>query len=441
MRVVHAVGLVGALFVGGCATAISGSADNITRLEKARTANPTSEQAARSLGIVYFKANRFDDARGVLQQAVAMAPNDGMAALYLGLTAEAQNDNSSARVAYESYMKVGQTPKVRALIGDRLQALRLKDIRAAAKQALARESQLSATPGAPNTVAVMPFSFTGADSSLKPLERGFAELVTTDLSRSSSLTVLDRMRLQSLLDEIALQQNGTQEGTGVRAGKMLQAGKMVGGTIQQQGERLQASAIVTDVASTQLAAPTTDNQTLDQLFTLEKNIALGLFNNLGITLTTAERNAIEQRPTRSLAAFLAYSHGLELEDQGKYDDARRSFDDAVRVDPRFGAAAQKSQEVKSVSAGNAVTANVVEGSLRGSVEGAMMNDATGASNTNGTVVETVEGLNPSTAGAATGGSGKASTQPAKDAASGTGGDNVTKQTAKFGVVIHQPGKP
>src|SRR6185437_11223973 len=97
--------------------------------------------------------------------------------------------------------------------------LRLEEIQLAAKTELAREQQLASTAGPANTVAVMPFRFTGSDTSLQPLERGFAELVTTDLSRSSQLTVVERERLQALLDEMALQQSaGTQGGTGVRAG-------------------------------------------------------------------------------------------------------------------------------------------------------------------------------------------------------------------------------
>ena len=54
----------------------------------------------------------------------------------------------------------------------------------------------------------MPFRFTGSDTSLKPLERGMAELIVTDLSRSQSLKVVERAQLQSLLDEIQLQQSG-----------------------------------------------------------------------------------------------------------------------------------------------------------------------------------------------------------------------------------------
>ena len=38
-----------------------------------------------------------------------MNPNDGVAALYLGLTAEAQNDLRRRRTAYSRYLDVGKT--------------------------------------------------------------------------------------------------------------------------------------------------------------------------------------------------------------------------------------------------------------------------------------------------------------------------------------------
>jgi tetratricopeptide (TPR) repeat protein len=433
--------LAGALAAGACATGISGSADSISRWEKARTADPKSETAQRSLGIAYFKANRFDDARGALAQATALDPKDGVAALYLGLTAEAQNDLSGAQKAYETYLEVGRTRGAKNQIRDRLEALKLKRIQAEAKQALARESQLAATPGPRNTVAVMPFTFTGSDTSLKPIERGFAELVTTDLSRVSALTVVERERIQALLDEIALQQNGTAAGTGVRAGKIIGAGRMVAGSIQQQGSTLQTDAFVTDMATTQPSAQTRDSRALDDLFTMEKQIVLGLVQNMGITLTVAERNAIEQRPTRSLAAFLAFSRGLELSDRGQFDAASRQFDNALRLDPSFGSAAQKSQEAKSAATGSNVTANTVESSLRGSAEGATVNAATStttSSTLGGGAGSIAEGLNPSVAGGATAGAGTTTTQPAVDPSSGTGGDNPSTKTAKVSITIKKP---
>jgi tetratricopeptide (TPR) repeat protein len=452
MKSVRGVILIGAVMLSGCAPVISGSADSITRLEAARAADPESGAVDRSLGIAYFKANRFSDARAMLEKAVNRDPKDGVAALYLGLTAEAQNDLPAARVAYESYEKNGRTRNVKRQINDRLNALARKENEAAAKAAIAQEQALSSTPGAPRTVAVLPFTFTGPDTSFKPLERGFAELVTTDLSRSSQLTLVERARMQALLDEIQLQQaQGIAAGTGVRAGKILQAGRLVGGTISQPtGNQLRAQAFVTDVQTARTeGSGANDTQTADQLFTLEKNIVLGLFSDMGITLTTAERNAIEQRPTRSLAAFLAYSQGLELQDQGRFEDAGRSFDNAVRLDPSFGAAQQKSQQSKSAAAGIQVSAATVETGLRGSQEGAVVNSATqgvvstSSGSTGGTALAAAEGLNPSTAAGATTGGGSISTQPIKDASSGTGADNPTTKSAKVTIVIQQPktGKP
>jgi TolB-like protein len=431
------------LSVGACATAISGSAESITRLEQQHASDPQSEPLQRSLGIAYFKGNRLADARTALEKATSMDKNDGVAALYLGMTAEAQNDLPAAEGAYKTYLEVGQTRGVKNQIRDRLEALRLKAIQAQAKAALANETQLASIPGPPNTVAVMPFQFTGADTSLRPIERGFAELVTTDLSRVSQLTVLERERLQGLLDEIALQQSGgVAAGSGVRAGKMLQAGRMVGGSIQQDGFQLRTSAVVTDVSSSALGPTAQDTRSVDDIFTMEKNIVLGLLQNMGITLTTAERNAIEQRQTRSLAAFLAFSNGLELNDRGLYAEASREFDRAVQLDPGFVAAAQKGQQARAAQNGQAVNVASVESALRGTAEG---NAATGmtttntTANTGGGAAAIADGLNPSMPGAASFGGGTTTTQPLLDPSAGTGRDNpAAGQTARVTVTIKQP---
>jgi len=126
---------------------------------------------------------------------------------------------------------------------------------------------------------------------------------------------------------------------------LLRAGRVVQGSIVQVGgSELRVDAAVLDVPTTEVRGTTSGEDQLDQLFDLEKRIALGLFNQLGVTLTVAERNAIEQRPTRSLAAFLAYSRGLTAEDDGRFDDAGRFYRDAIRIDPGFGAALQRSRD-------------------------------------------------------------------------------------------------
>src|SRR5258708_225610 len=86
----------------------------------------------------------------------------------------------------------------------------------------------------PGSVAVLPLRFSGSDSSLRPLERGFADLLTTDLGRSSQLTLVERGRLQALLDEMRLQSGGaTDAASNVRAGQLVRAGRIVQGSLLQ----------------------------------------------------------------------------------------------------------------------------------------------------------------------------------------------------------------
>ena len=69
-----------------------------------------------------------------------------------------------------------------------------------------------------------------------------------------------------------------------------------------------------------------------------------------MTLTPAERVAVEQRPTRYLSAFLAYSQGSRAEALGDYRTAHAYYARAVMIDPGFSAAASRMQAVSVSSA-------------------------------------------------------------------------------------------
>jgi TolB-like protein len=441
-RTAFLMALVG---IGACATGGAAGPEAIARLEREHTAQPRSEAVLRSLGIAYYKSGKFAEARATLEQAVKLEPRDGTAVLFLGLTAESQNDIPAARAAYGSYLHYGRTSRVRHALEARLTALERKELQLTAKKDVSNEQKLAQVPGAPNVVAVLPLSFSGADTSLKPLERGLAELLTTDLARSSHLTVVERLRLQAVLDELTLQSAGaTDSSSNVRAGRILQAGRLVQGAILQQGQELRVDAAVIDVPTTRIAGSTNDDRTLDQLLTLEKNIALGLFQQLGVTLTTAERNAVEQRPTRSLSAFLAYSRGLLLEDEGQFERAETFYQEAMRLDPAFGAAQAKSEEMRQIVTGNQLTTASIEGSLAGSPEGRLAMQATagivGTGMENGTALGVAGDINPTIAGAAAiNASGALTGPPMRDpAASGTGVENPGQKAARIEIVVKRP---
>jgi len=447
MRFVRSLVAAGvAMLVVGCASSGQVAGNGLTRLERARASRPNDPAVARSLGIAYYKANRFADARTQLDRAVKLDPRDGSAALYLGLTAERQNDIPTAKSAYQSYIRYGRTSRVRKQLEARLAALTRTELQVQAKTAVAQEQQLTSRPGSPKTVAVMPLRFVGSDTSLQPLERGMAELITTDLSRSHELTIVERSRLQALLDEMALQRSGlTDSTTNVRAGRIIQAGRIVNGQIAQTAQRLRVDAAIVNTQTATVTSGAGNENTLDQLFSIEKVIVLQLFDSLGVRLTTAERNAIEQRPTKSLQAFLAYSRGLRLEDQGKYDDAARSYQDAVRLDPSFGQARQKGADAQAAAVGVVVTTAVVEANLNGTQEGniarASQQGEAPPTNAGGdnSASNTANNVNPSNSGSTTGqASGATTTAPQRDPLSAATGQESQPKNATVTIIVKVP---
>ena len=437
------------LLVLGLLTVVAPAAqaqrDPIARLEAARSANPRNVAAVRALGVAYFKANRFADARTVLDQARAMDPRDGVSALYAGMAAERLEDYAGAKAAYNDYLRIGRSRRTRSQIQQRLVALARTEVVAAAKQAVANEATLSQTPGDRRTIAVPPFKFSGPDAeTYAPLERGFAELMITDLSRSSQLTVVERDRMQAIADEIRLgESDRVDAATAVRAGKLIRAGRLVNGSMVQGGAQLTIQSNVVDVNTGEFAAPVSVTNQLDNLFAMQKQLVFQVFTQLGEELTPAERQLVDRQSTTNLNAFLSYSRGLLAADDGRFEDAARHFQEARSLDPGFGAAGVRFQAAQAAAAGVQVSAASIESGLSGNesqvVSSAQQGNIAPSTPTN-TLNTVTQNVNPpsvtpiSNAGPVIGGDA-----PVRDpASSGTGTDQPAPTTGTVTIIIRRP---
>jgi hypothetical protein len=171
-------------------------------------------------------------------------------------------------------------------------------------------------------------------------------MMTVDLSHVQTLEVLERVRVQVLIEEAQLATGANpvvDPTTAPRAGRLLGAHRLVAGTygvLPGDRLRLDAAAHALDAGSINLDSR---SDALTNFFLLEKDLVFSLLNELGIVPTPAEREAIEQVPTRNLQAFLAYCQGLEAEDAGRYDAAAQHFREAAALDPAFEQAAQEAE--------------------------------------------------------------------------------------------------
>jgi hypothetical protein len=137
----------------------------------------------------------------------------------------------------------------------------------------------------------------------------------------------------------------------------------VQGAIAERGDQLRVDAAVVDVGTAGVTASAGTQDQLNRLFDLEKELVLSIFTNLGIQLTDAEREAINQRPTQNIQAFLAYSQGLEASDRGDFLAAQQFYTQAQQIDPNFQAAAQSASQASDLGVSATQTTGDVEAAV------------------------------------------------------------------------------
>jgi len=304
-------------------------------------------------------AGRCDTAVVVANAGQMLAPGDALGPMVVGGCQEKDGRYDLAFATYSDF--ANRYPEARGIAAVRALAQLALRTQAAqtAKLALARESTLTTLAPEPSTIAVLPMTIAG-DSSFQPLSRGLAELVMSDLAMVRSLRLLERVQIGVLLDELKLGQSARADpGTAARVGRLLRAERMVQGvaSITQNGPVRMSATVVRGDGNVQSGAPVNGN--FKQLLDLEKQLVFGLATELGIQLTDAERQRILRQGPKNLAAFLAYSQGLDALDRGDYRAAAAAFSAAVRADPSFQQARQQQQAAEAAPAVQASPGDLV----------------------------------------------------------------------------------
>ncbi|HEY2806847.1 MAG TPA: CsgG/HfaB family protein [Gemmatimonadales bacterium] len=441
----HSRVLAGVLAVAVSACAGGGSlqlADvtpaSLPALQAERAQKPQDNTVGTRLGVAYFRANQLSEARATLDTVALQNPQNGIAAIYRGMTAESQGDFPAARESYTQFIAVAKSRDLKNTANQRLALVGKRELEYSARQALANEAQLSTQPPEPNTIAVMPFAYAGSNPDIQPLSRGFAQLIVTDLAKSRQIRVLERERMQAMVDEMKLGESTRADAaTAARSGRMLRAERVVEGSLTDQGNVLRADGAVVDVSTAGIQAAPEAAAQMNQIFDMEKAFVLDLFNRIGIQLTDAERSAIDQRPTQSLAAFLAWSRGLNAEDHGDFAAAQGFYDQAARIDPSFSAASQSSQQAATLQAASTQSVAQVEVAV---AAGSTQETGPGAPPTSDAINNGKDGVNPNNTptsgqGSSTGGS---TGQPKTDAPPGAVIPQTTAPTATIRIIIPRP---
>jgi tetratricopeptide (TPR) repeat protein len=313
-------------------------------------AHPEHSEAWRDLGIAQYKLNNYVDAEFSLLKAYSLV-KDGETIFYLGLVYEATEDYDKAINYYKEYSTISVDADIASLIEGRISFINKKKMEQEVKLALQNEGKLSSEPVPANTIAVLYFQNLGDKKDLDPLQKGLSEMLITDLSKVSSIKIVERVKLQSLLDEMKLSTTSSfDQVSAPRMGKLIRAEKLIKGSFLNVGEdkfRVDANFIGTQDGVYKQVNNVSGN--LSDYFKLEKDLVFNIIDDMGIKLTDKEREDIRIIPTESFLAFVAYSKGLDMEDRGMYQEAANQYKAAVSLDPSFKQANVKYNEAQKIS--------------------------------------------------------------------------------------------
>ena len=220
------------LYPGNLVKLSSGSTVEIMQAPRNMEAE-VSEQMSPETPAVKRATQAFKDrdlvtATRLFKQIQLAFPYNAAAAYHLGLFELNANNTSKAVQQWQKYVEIDPDGAKKSGVTKQLTLMTTQSIQDEVKQAIANEKTLSELAPEPNSIAVHPLINKGAEQ-YGPIGKGLTAFVITDLAKVPGLKVLEREKLQKLIDEIKLSQTGAlvETTSRVRAGRIMRAEKLM----------------------------------------------------------------------------------------------------------------------------------------------------------------------------------------------------------------------
>ncbi|MGH8012919.1 MAG: tetratricopeptide repeat protein [Candidatus Binataceae bacterium] len=314
------------------------------------SSTPENNAMARPLaaqGISAYESGDYATAANDLNRAQVLVPMNSSIALYLGLAYLKQNRLRDAIAAWSNYAKLAPatTAEKNADLGAEvtryLSLLQRDQDLDQARAAIARERSIG--PGAADVVAITYYRNLGSPQ-LNPLQKGLTALLIDDVSKVPGLKVVERARLQALLDELKLRHSALANPmTAARTGHLLGAGRVATGSyVNPSNGQMTIDSVLAQTSTSNVIASQTAMGPVVQFYQVEKQLATEILNSLGYDKARLEAagvyKKIQKPQTTNFQAFSAFSRGLDAKDRQDYTTARADFQQALADDPNFEAA-------------------------------------------------------------------------------------------------------
>jgi TolB-like protein/Tfp pilus assembly protein PilF len=193
---------------------------------------------------------------------------------------------------------------------------------------LGRESA-SAERRETNSIAVLPFANMSPDPEQEYFCEGIAEELINGLGRLQNLRVASRTS--------AFLFKGSQHDIR-EIGERLNVDKVVEGSVRKAGNQLRITVQLINVSDGYRLWSERYDRKMEDIFTIQDEIAESIVRALEVTLSPKERRAIQNVATRDVQAYDFYLRGRKYFyefDRRNWTLARQMFERAIQLDPSY----------------------------------------------------------------------------------------------------------
>jgi len=198
---------------------------------------------------------------------------------------------------------------------------------AADKPTPAASGPATAPVAAPRkSVAVLYFENQSGAKEDEYFRDGMTEDIITELSKILQLQIFPRSEMLAFRDKPV---------TAPVVGQQLGANYVLEGTIRRSGNRLRITTQLVETSSRSAAWAERYDRQMDDVFSIQEEIALSIAQALRVTLTPQEERKIARKPTENPQAYDFYLRGRAYTRQQNIDFALQMFEQAIKLDPQF----------------------------------------------------------------------------------------------------------
>jgi TolB-like protein len=197
------------------------------------------------------------------------------------------------------------------------------------------------------TIAISYFDNSSGDAKYNALSKGIADMLITDLSKIKGVTIVEREKLEKLIQEIKLGQSKYFDPTTAqKLGKGLGAQNILTGSFYILDNTIRMDARLIDVQTGGIIFAEQVSGNKNNFFALHQQLANLLAKKLNIPYSPDLSGLYKASDEVTLTEVVNFSNALELQDEGMNGEAKQLLEKTIKTNPKFHFAQNKLDEIK-----------------------------------------------------------------------------------------------